>query len=127
MNIGVAWIILITDNYLASRSFYADTLSFPIEREVEAEEFCQFTLPNCRLAIYGRAHVQQLITTQQLGTAGGAIYSFPESTDIDSDYQSLLAKGVQFIAEPCTQPWGQRTAYFTDPDGHLWELQQWTS
>lgn len=127
MNTGVAWIILITDNYADSRSFYADTLSFPIEREVVADEFCQFTLPNCRLAIYGRAHAQKLITTYQLGGAGGAIYSFPESENFDSDYQSLLAKGVHFIAEPSTQPWGQRTAYFTDPDGHIWELQQWTN
>ncbi|MBP7774382.1 VOC family protein [Candidatus Woesebacteria bacterium] len=127
MNSGVAWIILITDNYLASRSFYADTLSFPVEREVTADEFCQFLLPNCRLAIYGRAHAQKLLTTQRLGAAGGAIYSFPESENIDLDYQNLLTKGVHFIAQPNTQPWGQRTAYFTDPDGHIWELQQWMS
>jgi len=24
-----------------------------------------------------------------------------------------------------TQAWGQRTAYFGDPDGHLWEIQEW--
>ena len=32
---------------------------------------------------------------------------------------------IAFIKEPITHSWGQRTAYFTDPDGHIWEIQQW--
>ncbi len=34
-------------------------------------------------------------------------------------------KKMRLIKPPMTQPWGQRTAYSTDPDGHIWELQQW--
>jgi len=44
--------------------------------------------------------------------------------DVDALYQELKEKGVEFIVEPKTMPWGQRVAYFTDPDGNLWEISQ---
>lgn len=125
MKQGIAWIILITDDYDKSFLFYKNTLGFTVEREVREEEFCQFSLSNCNLAIYGRAHAQKLLGSHQLSMSGGAIYSFPNSDDIDADYEKLKNKGVSFLGQPTTQPWGQRTAYFTDPDGHIWELQQW--
>lgn len=125
MKQGIAWVLLVTDNYDQSYSFYKEVLEFPIEREIKEEQFCQFALPHCFLAIYGRNQVQKLFKDHQLGKPGAAIYSFPDSEDIDADYIKLRGKGVQFIQEPLTQPWQQRTAYFTDPDGHIWELQQW--
>ncbi len=100
-------------------------LGFKIEREIAEESFCQFALENCFLAIYGRQQLQILLGDHQLTTPGAAIYSFPDSSDIDADVAALKAKGVSFIKEAHTQPWGQRTAYFADPDGHIWELQQW--
>jgi catechol 2,3-dioxygenase-like lactoylglutathione lyase family enzyme len=121
----IHWIILVTDNYTLSKAFYSQILKFPIEREVAAEEFCQFSMENSFLAIYGRNYFEKLFPAGTLKQSGGAVYSFPDSSDIDADYAALTSKGVQFISPPKTQQWGQRTAYFTDPDGHIWELQQW--
>lgn len=124
----IRWTILVTDNYVQSRTFYAATLGFTIAREVAAEEFCQFTLAQGMfLAIYGRSFFEKLLPAGTLKQSGGAVYSFPDSTDIDADCAALAAKGVNFVTKPTTQVWGQRTAYFTDPDGHIWELQQWVS
>ena len=125
MKHSIQWVLLVTDDYSKARAFYRDTLGFKIEREVAAEEFCQFALENCFLAIYGRKFLQNLLDPKYLGKFGGAIYSFPESEDVDADVALLKSRGVQFIKEAETQPWGQRTAYFTDPDGHIWEVQQW--
>lgn len=121
----IKWVLLVTDNYSKSLAFYRDTLQFKIEREVPEEEFCQFSLKNCYVAIYGRRFLKKLLDDKYLGTSGGAIYSFPDSKNVDEDVQLLKNKGVTFIKEAETQPWGQRTAYFTDPDGHIWEVQQW--
>ena len=44
--------------------------------------------------------------------------------DIDATYNELTAKGLNFIKPPKDQAWGRRTAYFADPEGHLWELYQ---
>ncbi|MCR4329055.1 MAG: VOC family protein [Candidatus Roizmanbacteria bacterium] len=123
----IEWIILVTDNYQESYIFYKDILEFHVEREVAREEFCQFSLQNCFLTIYGRRFVQQLIGKEYIGKSGGALYTLGESQDIDEQYKKLKRKGVRFIKNPCTQPWGQRTAYFTDPDGHIWEIQQWVN
>ena len=125
MKQGIAWVLLITDNYSESLSFYRGTLGFKVEREVKEDEFCQFALTNCYLAIYGRKQIQKLLDSQYLAKPGAAIYSFPDSENIDYEYETLKSKGVRFIKEPITHSWGQRTAYFTDPDGHIWEIQQW--
>lgn len=123
MENSVEWIILITENYDAMRSYY--TKLFPIERDIPTEQFTQFKSDNCFVAIYGKQFVEKLLDQSVTGKPGSTIYSFKESTDIDADYQHLKAKGVQFMSTPKTQPWGQRTAYFTDPDGNIWEIQQW--
>jgi len=41
---------------------------------------------------------------------------------VDREYEELGQKGVHFVKPPTTQPWGQRIAYFEDPEGNLWEI-----
>lgn len=122
---GIEWIILITDKYPESRNFYKNLMGLEPVRETPEEEFSQFKLGNLYLAIYGRREADKLIGKDSVKKAGGAIYTFAESDNIDRDFSDLLQKGISFIREPQTQPWGQRTAYFTDPDGNIWEIQQW--
>ena len=38
--------------------------------------------------------------------------------DVDVWYDRLRNKGVKFCRRPKDQPWGDRTAYFRDPDGY---------
>ena len=42
--------------------------------------------------------------------------------DIDSVYQTLLAKGVSFEMPPTEQPWGGVLALMKDPDGNIFYL-----
>ena len=44
--------------------------------------------------------------------------------DITLVYNQLLEKGVKFIVKPKQMPWGEKVAYFTDPDGNIWEISQ---
>jgi catechol 2,3-dioxygenase-like lactoylglutathione lyase family enzyme len=44
--------------------------------------------------------------------------------DVDAAYTELIEKGAAAATPPTTRPWGQRTAYLRDPDGHLIELAQ---
>lgn len=39
--------------------------------------------------------------------------------DVDAEYLRLDELGVQWVKEPTTQPWGNRSIYFRDPDGNL--------
>jgi lactoylglutathione lyase len=36
----------------------------------------------------------------------------------------LAQRGVQLINGPVDRGWGTRTAAFSDPDGHIWEIAQ---
>lgn len=125
MNKQIGWIILSTKNFGKSLEFYRNKLKLKVIRIIEKEEFYQFDMGNCFLAIYGEMQLKKLVGIQYIQKAGGAIYSFKDSVDIDKDYQQLVKQGVNFILPPKTQPWGQKTAYFLDPDEHIWELQQW--
>jgi uncharacterized glyoxalase superfamily protein PhnB len=122
---ALEWIILITENYDGMKTFYRDALSFPIERDIPDEQFTQFKAENCFVTIFGKTFVEKLLETIVTGKPGSTIYSLKESSDVDSDYQQLKSKGVQFIQPPKTQIHGQRTAFFKDPDGNIWEIQQW--
>jgi lactoylglutathione lyase len=44
--------------------------------------------------------------------------------DVDAAYAELVTAGAEPAALPVDRPWGQRTAYLRDPDGHLLELVQ---
>ena len=123
----IEWIILTTKNYLIAKEFYSKKLNLKIIRNVPKEEFTQFKMDNCYLAIYGEGFVKKLLNKTRLGEPGNTIFTFSQSEDIDADFQKLLLQGVKFIQPPKTQTWGQRTAYFEDPDGHIWEIQQWIS
>ncbi|MEU6549074.1 VOC family protein [Streptomyces sp. NPDC046915] len=39
--------------------------------------------------------------------------------DVDREYDRLRTLAVEFVNEPTTQPWGNRSLLFRDPDGNL--------
>jgi uncharacterized glyoxalase superfamily protein PhnB len=39
--------------------------------------------------------------------------------DVDKDYDRVKAAVSTFVQEPTTQPWGNRSLLFRDPDGNL--------
>jgi lactoylglutathione lyase len=44
--------------------------------------------------------------------------------DVDATVAALEERGVELVNGPIDRAWGQRTACFADPDGHLWEVAQ---
>ena len=55
--------------------------------------------------------------------AGGRVFLFLETDDFERDHEAMLAKGVAFIREPKTAPYGT-VAVFEDLYGNLWDLVQ---
>lgn len=39
--------------------------------------------------------------------------------DVDREYENLKQFEIEFVNEPTTQPWGNRSLLFRDPDGNL--------
>jgi catechol 2,3-dioxygenase-like lactoylglutathione lyase family enzyme len=42
--------------------------------------------------------------------------------DTDAVCAELASRGVELLNGPLNRDWGARTAAFTDPDGHIWEV-----
>jgi catechol 2,3-dioxygenase-like lactoylglutathione lyase family enzyme len=43
---------------------------------------------------------------------------------VDRAFAGRGADGAEPVVAPTDRPWGQRTAYVRDPDGHLVELAE---
>jgi catechol 2,3-dioxygenase-like lactoylglutathione lyase family enzyme len=43
---------------------------------------------------------------------------------VDAACADLATHGVRLLNGPMDREWGQRTACFADPAGHLWEFAQ---
>jgi hypothetical protein len=46
----------------------------------------------------------------------------PSRDAVDALLQEAIAAGAEALGEPHDRPWGIYSAYFRDPDGHLWEI-----
>ena len=79
-----------------------------------------------RLGFYTRAAMDRTLgfeLRKPATDAAGFELGF-KVADVDAAYAELTEKGAAAATRPTTRPWGQRTAYVRDPDGHLIELAQ---
>ncbi len=86
------------------------------------EEFAEVATPGCTLAI-GSERTMALFGA---GAAHGAdnrsvILEF-RVDDVDKDYERLSGVVRDVVQKPVTQPWGNRSLLFRDPDGNLINL-----
>ena len=54
--------------------------------------------------------------------AGSSFQMTLDVKDVDAQCAHLAGLGVPLVNGPMNRPWGLRTALFSDPDGHLWEI-----
>ena len=58
-----------------------------------------------------------------MGKGGGVILAI-QVDNLEKSCLNLETKGVQIFAGPKTTAWGQKVAYFNDPDGNIWEVSE---
>lgn len=74
------------------------------------------------LSDYMAPAVGNAAKSQPAGVREKLMISF-EAEDVDKTYQSLKAKGVDFVNEPTDMPgWGMRTVHLRDPEENLIEI-----
>ena len=54
--------------------------------------------------------------------AGSRLQFTIEVDDVDAMCAEMAKRGVELLNGPMDRPWGIRTASFTDPGGHIWEI-----
>lgn len=111
---------IITDDLDRLVEFYEKVTGVLAKRP--APVFAEIVLPSCTLAI---GHSQ----TVQLFGAGSARAADNHSViiefrvhDVDAEYTRLKPLVDEWVQEPATMPWGNRSVLFRDPDGNLVNL-----
>ena len=120
---------LLVNDYKKCFKFYAETLGFePLYGEENCPPYASFKVAE---GIEGFAiFVSDLMAptvgntdkNQPVGYREKSLVSF-EVENVDETYQTLLAKGVEFINQPTDMPaWGMRVVHLRDPEENLIEL-----
>ncbi|WP_340026528.1 VOC family protein [Paenibacillus sp. FSL K6-1096] len=117
-----ASIRIITDDIDRLVEFYEQVTGMAAERP--APVFAEFVMPTCTLAI-GHSKTAQLFGTGSVAAASNrtVIMEF-RVDDVDAEYARLKPLVRDWVQEPTTMPWGNRSILFRDPDGNLVNLFQ---
>ena len=111
-------------------SFYRDGLGLPTEgivgHEFEHGAVAFFDLSDgLKLAIWAQddlAHDTGLPKTPICTTAVSIGHNVLRREDVDAIMRKALSAGAKLVKEPQDTFYGGYAGYFTDPDGHLWEI-----
>lgn len=101
-----------------AKAFYTEKIGFHADFDQQVREnlrFVQLTPPGSACSIV----IGVGITTMQPGSLEGLLMVV---SDVKAVREELVEGGVD-ISEIDVQPWGS-FAYFRDPDGNNWSLQQ---
>jgi catechol 2,3-dioxygenase-like lactoylglutathione lyase family enzyme len=120
----VGAIILFVEDLQRSKAFYKDVLG--VEVNFEDDESFGLKIEGLALIVLQveRAQVQLQGEPTATPSAGATAFLATFTEDVDARHADLVERGVQFFQKPTDQTWGMRTAYFKDPDGHVWEIAQ---
>jgi len=127
---SLAHIALVVRDYDEAIGWFTDKLGFTlVADEYQAEQDKRWVLVAPPGAPEGATTILLArASTPQQGAfvgnqAGGRVFLFLASDDFERDYRAIRAKGVHFVREPATQPYGT-VAVFEDLYGNLWDLVQ---
>jgi catechol 2,3-dioxygenase-like lactoylglutathione lyase family enzyme len=121
----LAQISLLVRDYDEAITYYTTTLNFVLVEDTRLSDTkrwvriappgdSSFTL---LLARADGEHQQSFIGNQ----TGGRVFLFLYTDDFWRDYRNMTGKGVRFLREPATAPYGT-VAVFEDLYGNLWDF-----
>jgi catechol 2,3-dioxygenase-like lactoylglutathione lyase family enzyme len=119
---------LVVRDYDEALAFYVGTLGFDlIEDSYVAEQDKRWVVVAPPGAVESRLLLARAIGEEQssrIGNqTGGRVFLFLYTDDFWRDYEAYRSRGVTFVREPKTEPYGT-VAVFRDPYGNLWDLLQ---
>ncbi len=121
---GLDYVILIVEDMDRALRFYTDVLGLRLGHR--SGDYAQFDTGATRLALYTRGAMAKTLgmTLQRPAEDAPGFEIGFKVADVDAAFAELVKCGAIPVTSPTTRPWGQRTAYVRDPDGHLIELAQ---
>jgi catechol 2,3-dioxygenase-like lactoylglutathione lyase family enzyme len=120
-------VILAVDAVDRARAFY-EQLGFTTEATYDDPPYATLSLAGARLSLAEQGHAAEdrpgvaLEAPADRSRMNAVLVLEVESCM--SAYNHLRDRGVEFLAEPYSPPWGGHRCFAIDPDGYLVELEQ---
>jgi catechol 2,3-dioxygenase-like lactoylglutathione lyase family enzyme len=121
---SVGAITLFVEDTQRSKTFYEEVFGAPVIFEDESS--VAFKFDNLIVNLLVRPAARELIEPASVAdqAAGSRVQLTIWVDDADAVCAQLAVPGVELLNGPVDREWGMRTASFTDPDGHIWEVAQ---
>jgi len=125
---SIVHMALVVRDYDEAIEFYTETLHFTlVEDTYQPEQDKRWVVisppgsdgATLLLARASKPEQETFIGNQ----AGGRVFLFLNTDDFWRDYNEMVERGVNFVREPKTEPYGI-VAVFEDLYGNLWDLLQ---
>lgn len=107
-----------------SANFYEKTLGWTRLKQ-ESDGIIFFQLNGILLSLFPAEELAKDAGVNPYGSGFrkfSLAYNAESKTMVDSIFTKLKARGVTITKEPENVFWGGYSGYFSDPDGHLWEV-----
>jgi catechol 2,3-dioxygenase-like lactoylglutathione lyase family enzyme len=123
-NPGVGAITMFSEDLERSKAFYQDVFGLAVL--FEDGNSAVFKLGETIINLLRIPAAHELIEPGKVADReAGARYQLTvEVGNVDETCAELARRGVALLNGPMNRPWGIRTASFTDPGGHIWEIAQ---
>lgn len=110
---------LLVENLEKSLEFYRDKLGM----EIGSQDGKFVSFKGIPFAVFQKDEATAMFSKEHMGSGGGVILAF-QVDDLNKAYGELKSKGVEFFEGPKETSWGQKVAYFKDPDENIWEISE---
>jgi catechol 2,3-dioxygenase-like lactoylglutathione lyase family enzyme len=118
----ISAITLFVEDLDAAKAFYQKAFGLPIMYEDDASTV--FNFGNTIINLLRTTEARDLIAPAAVAPrdAGSRLQLTITVDDVDAMCAELTSRGVELLNGPMDRPWGIRTASFSDPGGHIWEI-----
>jgi lactoylglutathione lyase len=118
------YVVLVVEDVDRALGFYCGLLGLPLGHR--SGPYAQLETGVTRVAFYERTAMAETLGSElEPPSPNAPAFELGfKVDDCDVAYDELVTAGATPALAPTDRPWGQRTAYVRDPDGHLVELAQ---
>jgi predicted enzyme related to lactoylglutathione lyase len=117
--VDFASIRMISDDLESVVSFYEQVTGVPAIWP--APVFAEVQMPSCTIA-FGHTQTAQLFNNSARPADNHTVIIEFLVDDVDKEFERLKSLVTEWVQEPTTMPWGNRSILFRDPDGNLVNL-----
>jgi catechol 2,3-dioxygenase-like lactoylglutathione lyase family enzyme len=117
--------MLCVSDVARSVAWYRDKLGFEVLKS--EPEIALLRLDSGLVYLFAESPPTEDKPSEHLVPKPGGVILVLTVEDCRIAYEELQARGVEFLTEPKSPPWGGLRCFAHDPDGYLIEIEDWAA